>query len=156
MTDISTLIDSYSRGAELLRDAVRPTPESGWDATSIEGKWSIRQVVCHLADGEIVYADRMKRVIAEDNPTLFEADPDVLVPALYCPQRPWEAELNLIDAVRAHMVPILQSCKSDDFQRTGVHSIDGPMTLETLLKRITGHIPHHISFIEEKLRALGT
>jgi len=152
---ISRLIEAYSRGAKLLRDAVRRVPESAWDATPIDGKWSVRQVVCHLADSEIVYADRMKRVLAEDNPTLFEADPDLHVPALFCSQRPCEAELNVIETVRTHMLPILQSCANKDFQRTGVHSTDGPMTLETLLQRITGHIPHHISFLEEKLRALG-
>ncbi len=155
MADISTLIEAYSCGAELLREAVLSTPEFSWDVAPIDGKWSIRQVVCHLADGEIVYADRMKRVIAEENPTLFEADPDLLVPALYCSQRPWEAELNVVDAVRTHMLSILQSCVIEDFQRTGVHSTDGPMTLRTLLERITGHIPHHIAFIEEKLQALG-
>jgi len=155
VADISALIEAYSRGAELLRDAVRSTPESNWDATPIDGAWSIRQVVCHLADSEIVYADRMKRVIAEDNPTLFEADPDLFVPALFCSQRPWETELNVIETIRTHMLPILQSCDIEDFQRTGVHSIDGPMTLETLLERITAHIPHHIAFIEEKLRAMA-
>ncbi len=155
MADIASLIEDYSRGAKLLRDAVQSVPESGWDAIPIEGQWSIRQVVCHLADGEIVYADRMKRVIAEDNPTFFEADPDVLVPALHCRQRPWESELNLIETVRTHMLPILQSCSPDDFARSGVHSLDGPMTLKTLLERITGHIPHHVAFVEEKLRAMS-
>jgi hypothetical protein len=37
----------------------------------------------------------------------------------------------------------------------GVHSLDGPITFAALLERITGHIPHHVGFIEEKLRALG-
>jgi hypothetical protein len=154
MARISALIESYARGAAQLRDCVGSAPESCWDATPIAGAWSVRQVVCHLADGEIVYADRMKRVIAEDSPTFFEADPNLLVPALFCLQRPWEAELNVIEAVRAHMLPILRSCTVNDFQRTGVHSLDGPMTLETLLARITAHIPHHVAFIEQKLRAL--
>jgi hypothetical protein len=107
-----------------------------------------------LADSEIVYADRMKRVIAEDNPTLFEADPNLFVPALFCSQRPWRTELNVVETVRAHMRPILRSCDREDFQRTGVHSLDGPLTLEALLQRVTAHLPHHIAFIEEKLRAL--
>jgi hypothetical protein len=155
MVDITTLIQAYSRGAELLRRTVGSTPESNWDARPIDGAWSIRQVVCHLADSEIVYADRMKRVIAEDNPTLFEADPNVFMPALYCSERPWETELNVIETIRAHMLPILQSCNAEDFQRIGVHSLDGPMTLETLLQRVTSHIPHHIAFIDVKLRALA-
>lgn len=58
------------------------------------------------------------------------------------------------DAIRAHLQPILQSCDADAFQRTGVHSLDGSMTLLTLLERITAHIPHHIAFIEEKLQAM--
>ena len=155
MADTHTLIEAYSRGAQLLRDAVRRVPESGWDTVPIEGKWSVRQVVCHLADSEIVYADRMKRVIAEDKPTLFEADPDLLVPALFCRQRPWETELNVVEAVRAHMLPILKSCDGEEFQRIGVHSLDGPMTLKALLERVTEHLSHHISFIEEKLRVFG-
>lgn len=155
MTEAQALLEEYSRGAALLRDVIARTPANAWDATPIPGTWSIRQVLCHLADGEIVYADRMKRVIAEDNPTFFEADPDQFVPALFCETRDWEAEMSVIDATRCHMLPILRSCTDDDFRRGGVHSLDGPMDLLTLLSRITGHIPHHLVFIEQKLRALG-
>ncbi len=116
MPDIPRLLKAYARGPAELREAVRSVPATGWDATPIAGKWSIRQVVCHLADSEIVYADRMKRVLAEDSPTLFDADPDVFVPALHCGERPPETELNLIEAVRAHMLPILKSCTARRFR----------------------------------------
>ena len=155
MADISTLIEAYSGGAKLLGDAMRRAANADLDARPIEGKWSVREVVCHLADSEIVYADRMKRVIAEENPTFFEADPDLFGHALHCPRRPLDKELAVVEAIRAHMLSILQSCNADDFQRTGVHSLDGPMTLQTLLERITAHIPHHVAFIEEKLQAMA-
>jgi hypothetical protein len=64
-------------------------------------------------------------------------------------------ELDVISAIRAHMLPILQSCDANVFQRTGVHSVEGPMTLLTLLQRVTAHIPHHIAFIEQKLKAMS-
>lgn len=155
MSNISTLIESYSGGAKLVREALRSVANVDLDARPIEGKWSVREVVCHLADSEIIYADRMKRVIAEDNPTFFEADPNLFGPALYCPRRPLDRELAVIEAIRAHMLPILQSCNARDFQRNGVHSLDGQMTLQTLLRRITDHIPHHVAFIEEKLRKMA-
>jgi DinB superfamily len=155
MADISTLIETYSGGAKLLSDAIRSTANGDLDTRPIEGKWSVREVVCHLADSEIIYADRMKRVLAEDNPTFFEADPNLFGPALFCPRRPVDKELDVIKAIRAHMLPILQSCDADDFQRTGVHSLDGPMTLRTLLERITAHIPHHVAFIEDKRKAMA-
>lgn len=155
MTDVSDLIEAYACGPRLLREAVREVPESSWDATPIEGKWSLRQVVCHLADSEVVYSDRMKRVIVEENPTLFEADPDLMVPALFCSERPWKTELDVIEIIRVQMLPILRSCGDADFERTGEHSLEGRMTLKTLLERIAGHIPHHLSFIQDKLHTLG-
>jgi uncharacterized damage-inducible protein DinB len=155
MSDISKLIEAYSCGGELLREALRSAAEVDVDARPIEGKWSIREVVCHLADSEIIYADRMKRVLAEDHPTFFDADPDVFGPALHCRRRSLDAELAVVEAIRAHMLPILQASRAETFARTGVHSLAGPMTLRTLLERITAHVPHHIAFIEEKLRAMG-
>ena len=40
------------------------------------GKWSIRQIVAHLADSEMVGAHRFRQMIAEDNPTLIAFDQD--------------------------------------------------------------------------------
>jgi uncharacterized damage-inducible protein DinB len=153
MANIPALIEAYAGGAKLLGEVMRSAANADVDARPIAGKWSIREVVCHLADSEIVYADRMKRVLAEDNPTFFEADPNLFRPALHSSRRPVDKELAVVEAIRAHMLPILQSCDAQDFQRTGVHSVDGLLTLATLLERITAHVPHHVAFIEEKLRA---
>lgn len=154
MADISRLVEEYAGGAQRLRHVMRSASHVDVDASPIEGKWSVREVICHLADSEIVYADRIKRVLAEDNPKFFEADPNRFRPALFCPLRPLDKEIDVVSAVRAHLLPILQSCDADAFQRTGVHSLDGSMTLLTLLERIAAHIPHHIAFIEEKLQAM--
>jgi hypothetical protein len=156
MDEISTLIDEYAGGAWLLRDAMRRAGGVDLDARPIEGKWSIREVVCHLADAEILYADRMKRVLAEENPTFFEADPNLFGAALNSRQRSIDTELAVVEAVRAHMVPILRACDAARFHRTGVHSRVGQMTLRTLLERITGHVPHHVAYIDEKVRRLST
>ena len=154
MTDLSQLIERYSNGPNLLCDLLQSTTDSDLDAVPIAGKWSVREVICHLADAEIIYADRMKRVIAEESPAFFDADPNLHVPALCSPQRSLESELNVITAVRGHMLPILRSLSTADYQRTGQHSLDGIMTLHTLLQRITDHIPHHLAFIQEKIAAL--
>ena len=61
----------------------------------------------------------------------------------------------MIEFIRKHMGRILWNLEPVRFQRTGNHSTDGPLTLENLLQRITGHIPHHIRFIEEKRAAMA-
>lgn len=151
----ATLIDDYLNGPALLREAIAGMTPEQIDAAPIPGKWSTRQVICHIADFEPVYADRMKRVIAEDNPTMFGGDPDVFAARLAYDARDIADELQLIDATRRHTAAILRTLPAETFQRTGNHSADGPISLETLLSRITGHIPHHITFIEEKWQALA-
>jgi len=113
------------------------------------------QVVCHIADFELVYADRMKRVVAEDQPTLFGGDPDVFAAKLAYAQRDLEEELDVIMSVRREVSRFLKSLAPADFERTGTHSEDGPLTLTRLLERIAGHIPHHVKFIEGKRSALS-
>ena len=96
----------------------------------------------------------MKRVIAENQATFFGGDPDTFAARLAYAHRDVAEELQLIAMTRSQMARILRTLPLEDFQRIGNHSEDGPMTLETLIRRITDHIPHHIRFIEEKRRAL--
>lgn len=152
---LDQLLQQYEQGAELLRAAVCQVSEHQFSAHPVPGKWSIQQVVCHLADFEPVYADRMKRVLVEDNPTMFGGDPDVFAAGLHYERRNVFEELDLIAVVRKQMARILRETDVEDFQRTGVHSESGPLTLETLLERITNHIPHHVRFIQEKVAALS-
>ena len=149
------LIDRYIAGAETIADSIRDMSAEQIDARPIAGRWSTRQVVCHVADFEPIYADRMKRVIAERCPTFFGGDPDTFAASLAYDQRAVEPELAMIAAVRRHMAAILKELNSKDFERVGNHAEAGPLTLETLLLNITDHIPHHVRFIDEKRKALG-
>ena len=76
-------------------------------ARPFAGKWSTLEVVCHLADFEIVFADRIKRVIAENNPTMFGGNPDEFAARLAYHQRDAEEELVLIEHIRKQVARIL-------------------------------------------------
>ena len=145
----------YLAGPAALRQAIAGMTPAQLNAAPISGKWSTRQVICHIADFEPVYADRIKRVIAEDEPLLMSGDPDQFAAKLAYDQRDLETELQLIEAVRRHLASILRTLPAETFQRAGKHSRDGLLTIETLLTRITGHIPHHVQTIAEKRAALG-
>jgi uncharacterized damage-inducible protein DinB len=152
---LDQLLHQYEQGADLLRAAVQQANERQYGQRPVPGKWSIQEVVCHIADFEPVYADRMKRVLVEDNPTMFGGDPDVFAAGLCYEKRDVREELELIALVRKQMARILRHSDVEDFQRTGVHSESGPLTLETLLERITNHIPHHVKFIHDKIAAMS-
>ncbi len=148
-------IEEYRAGAALLRKAVAGMSKEQLITRPIAGKWSALEVVCHLADFEIIYADRMKRIIAEEGPTMIGGVPDLFASRLAYHSRELEEELSLIELVRKQVAHVLSSLAESDFQRHGIHSEYGPLTLETVLMRVTNHIPHHVGFIEEKRKALN-
>ena len=124
-------------------------------ARPVAGKWSTLEVVCHLADFDPILADRMKRIIAEDQPQLLGASEKHFAAALAYHQRDLEEELTLIEKTRSQLARILRTLPAEALQRTGVHNERGPLTLERMLTLAGNHIPHHIPFIQEKRAALG-
>ena len=91
---------------------------------------------------------------AENEPTLFGGDQDLFAARLAYHERDAEEELVLIETIRKQVARILRTLKPEDFQRRGIHSEAGPLTLEAFVQRSTRHIPHHVRFIEEKRKAL--
>lgn len=153
--DIAALIDQYAAGPQALRAAVAGMTTEQIQARPIAGKWSTLEVVCHIADFEPVYLDRMKRVIVENDPPLRGGDPDAFATRLAYNRRDLQEELELIAACRAQMTRILRTLAADDFQRNGIHNEAGPLSLGELLRRVTQHVPHHLEFIAAKRGALG-
>jgi hypothetical protein len=152
---VSMNIDDYVSGPALLRSAVAGMTQEQLLARPIPGKWSTLEVICHLADFEIVFADRIKRIIAEDEPPLVSGDQNRFAARLAYHQRNAKEELLLIALIRQQVAHILRTLKPEDFQRRGIHSEYGPILLDAMIERITGHIPHHIRFIEEKRRVMN-
>ncbi len=152
---LTKLVDDYLAGPEVLRKAVAGMTSEQVKIRPIPGKMSTLEVVCHLADFEIIYADRIKRMIAEENPPLRGGDPNLFAARLAYHDRNLEEELTLIEMIRRQIARILRTLKPEDLQRQGLHSESGPMTLEAMVARISGHIPHHVRYIEEKRRAIG-
>jgi uncharacterized damage-inducible protein DinB len=155
MSTLSTLIDSYLAGPVSLRKAVAGMSREQLVARPVPGKWSTLEVVAHLADFDPIIADRIKRVIALDNPQLIGADETRFHAALAYHDRDLEEELTIIERTRSQLVRILRKLPESALQRVGQHTERGPLTLEKLLTGAAGHITHHLQFVVEKRKALG-
>lgn len=151
---LCALIEKYEQGPLILRTALADFPEAQFKVPSPPGLWSAHQVVCHLADFETVYADRIKAVVAEDGPQIPGRDDSRFAARLHYEDRILSDELLLIESVRRQVARLLKSLTIAEYQRVGIHSVDGPLSLETLVTRIAGHIPHHADFIQNKKRLL--
>ena len=155
MANLKELLDDYLAGPQALRKAVAGMSREQLTARPVPGKWSTLEVVAHLADFDPILADRVKRILAEDNPQLIGADEKRFAAALAYHDRDLEEELTIIERTRSQLARVLRKQTDAVLQRTGVHSERGPMTLERMLTAAVRHVPHHVQFILEKRKALG-
>lgn len=155
MSRMQPLLDAYLDGPDELTKAVAGMTRDQLTAKPIAGKWSTLEVVCHLADFDPIMADRMKQIIALDQPPLKAIDENRFASALSYQDRDIEEELAVIVATRMQMARILRKHSDATLDRVGMHTERGPVTLERMLTLSGRHIPHHVAFILEKRKALG-
>ena len=148
-------VDAYLDGPAQLRRVVADLDHQQLEARPVPGKWSTLEVVCHLVDSEQAWCHRMKRVIAEERPLLIGYDESRFTASLGYHRYDLKSELALLEGMRSQMALILRGLPDAAWARTGVHSERGLMTLEEMLRAEVEHVPHHITHIIEKRRALG-
>jgi uncharacterized damage-inducible protein DinB len=152
---VAPLIDRYASGGAILVYAVSGLTREQEQARPGPGAWSIAELTGHLLDTDLVYADRMKRIIAESNPTLQAFDENAWVARLGAQSMIVEEAVNLLAANRHWMAQILRSLPEPDFSRAGTHSELGRKTLADVLSTITNHVDHHLRFLYAKRSNLG-
>jgi uncharacterized damage-inducible protein DinB len=143
-------IDQYEQGGARLRNAVAGLKRDNLLARPADGSWSIQQIVIHLQDSELVFADRMKRVIAEENPPLIGYDQSRFVQALFCDDQSADDAVAIVELNRRNMARILRKLPDAAYSRIGTHNERGPLTLEQLVAGATQHLAHHLKFIDKK------
>jgi DinB superfamily len=148
-------IDRYAAGPELLRYAAQGLTPEQEQARPGPGAWSIAELVTHMVDSDVVGIERMKRVIAEDEPTLMAYDQDKWINRLDAQNMPVAEAVALFAANRAWMTRILRKCSEADFARSGNHTEDGPKTLAKLLVGYVGHLDYHLKYLYAKRANVG-
>src|SRR5262249_47471024 len=151
----TTMIDRYEAGATLPVKAIDGLTEAEWDATPGPGDWSVRQVILHLMDSDLIASDRMKRVIAESNPALHAYDASVFARSLFYDRLDPVGACEMFRLNRRLTAAILRALPAEAFLRTGVHSERGVESLARIVEIYTDHLDHHVNFIREKRARLG-
>jgi len=143
MSELADLLERFRRGAEMIAVATTGAAGAELDFHPGDGQWSVRQIVCHLADAELVGADRFRRVIAEENPTLIGFDQEAWARNLDYAHRKMSAALDSFRRLRGENHELLKGQPEAAFGRIGTHSERGPMTLLDLLRTYAEHAENH-------------
>ena len=148
MSELAELLERFRRGGELLAVATTGAAGPELDFKPGENKWSVRQIVCHLADSEIVDAMRIRLVMAEDNPTLAPYDQEAWSRNLDYGRRKISQAIETCRRLRAENHELIKDLPEAAFSRAGNHVERGPMTLAQLVRQNAEHLEGHVRQIQ--------
>ena len=139
----------------MLAYAVEGLAEEHAQARPGPGAWSIAELAAHLADSDMVASDRMKRVIAEEKPSLLAFDENRWAKHLAYDFRPAEDAIAMFGLNRKGMAEVMRRLPDEAFARTGMHNERGVQTLAQIVGFAVEHLDHHLKFARDKREKLG-
>ena len=113
------------------------------------GKWSVKEVVGHMIDGERVFSYRALRVARADTTPLPGFDENAWVPAAHFDRRPMPDLVADYQTVRAATVALFSSFEEEALVRMGTAN-DQPISVRALAHMIAGHELHHVAILRER------
>lgn len=111
----------------------------------LPGKWSMLQVTRHLADSDLVWGYRLRRIIAEDRPAIQGYDQDLWSEHLHYERADLAEALAELRSVRAGNLRLVHMLGPAERARVGIHTERGEESIEHLLHMYAGHDILHLN-----------
>jgi hypothetical protein len=141
-------VEAMAEAPDRLRRILRGLTEKQLATKPAPGKWSIKEILAHLADGEVILGSRYRLIGAHDRPPIQSYDQDAFAAKL----GPLNAKgADLIDdfaMVRAANLGLLERLPKGAWDRVGLHSERGEESIRKLVYMYAGHDRHHIAQVE--------
>jgi len=149
--DIMPAMRSQIEALDVLLDRVPPERETyRYD----EGKWSIRELVGHLIDGERVFGYRALCIARGETQNLPGFDQNAYMPNAPYEHVELEDLLSEFRLVRLSNIAMLRSLEEAAWMRTGTAN-GNPISVRALAYIMVGHVRHHMGVLRERYQVSG-
>jgi uncharacterized damage-inducible protein DinB len=135
-----------------LVEGIRPELLSRPEA---EGRWSIVEVVQHLADTEVVYAYRVRMVLSHDTPEIQPFDQELWARRLRYRERTLAESIEQLTSLRIVNLSLYLSLTPEELARCGVHPERGAESVWQMIRLAAAHDLAHRRQIERIRSAIG-
>lgn len=129
-----------------LAGLVESLGSDGVERSPAPGKWSAREILCHLADCEVVFAFRLRQTLAEPNHVIQPFDQEKWAGTYAAYDAP--SALAVYSAVRSWNVRLIKSLTPDQLSKRVTHPERGEMTFQVLMETMAGHDLNHQRQVE--------
>jgi hypothetical protein len=144
-------IESYGRAHDLLIDALATVPREMWLYKPAPEKWSVHEVIIHIADSEANSYVRCRRFIAEPGLMVMAYDENKWASALNYHGQSTDDALELFRLLRRSCHELIRALPEHVWSNTIEHPENGTMTFDDWLDTYERHIPVHIAQIQRNL-----
>jgi len=149
-------IESYGQAYDKLVAALPRFPREMWQYRPSSDRWTIHEIIVHIADSEANSYARCRRFIAEPGSTVMAYDEMAWAQRLnYHAQSP-EAAIELFRQLRAGSFELIKTLPEETWTNTIIHPESGVMTMDEWLDIYDRHIPDHIAQMQEVYAAWQT
>jgi hypothetical protein len=144
-------VEVIAATAERLEEWARKIGPGRMSAAPAPGKWSAREIFCHLADAEIAFGFRLRQTLAEENHTIQPWDQEKWAPVYQAYAA--EQALATFRALRGWNVALIRAALPKGADKTAYHPERGAMTFRTIVETMAGHDRNHLVQVERIAKA---
>ena len=143
------ILDILERQTSELRQLAASTPADRETFRYGDGKWSVREVVGHMIDGERVFSYRVLRFSRGDQTPVPGFEENQYVAASTFDRRPLSSLVDELGLLRQANLGLLRGLTPDDWTRTGTAN-GHPVSVRALAFIMAGHVRHHLNILRDR------
>jgi len=141
------LLNALERQPSELRSLLNGLDEEKGKYAYADGKWSIKEVLSHLVDGERIFGYRVLRISRGDETPIEGFEQDGYIENSHANERSFEDLLEELSLQRNANLLMLKNLRDDGWKRLGTAS-QSPVSVRALGFIMAGHVRHHINILK--------
>jgi hypothetical protein len=131
-----------------LQKLIKPLDKKRISRRPEPGKWSIAEILAHLADTELVGGWRMRLILGSNGVSIQPFDQDVWADTLGYSRRDPKVSLETFRVLREANLAMLKSLPKDLWENYGMHQERGKETIAHIVRMFAGHDLNHLEQVD--------
>jgi uncharacterized damage-inducible protein DinB len=145
----SSVLEALKNNGAHITQLMSQLPAEKENHAYAPGKWTVKQVLCHLSDTERIFTYRALRFARKDSAILSSFDENAFADAVQLDHRHLKDLITEFETVRNATISLFAGFTEEELLRSGSTTI-GASTVLALGFAICGHASHHLHILRER------
>lgn len=149
LVETGDIVDTLASQSTKLQDLLTAVPDDRGAFAYADGKWSTKELIGHLIDGERMFAYRLFRISRGDQTPIEGFEQDGYIENAHSNQRSFADLLEEFSLLRRATMILINNLTDDGWVRTGVAN-NSHISVRALIYIMAGHVEHHLGILRDR------